>query len=528
MLRFTLILLFVPAILFSQQGLYPLNHEFNIEINKQLNLSKVFVHSGLKPLIFSQVQPVVYVDSIIYPANRDSSFLSKRKHTRFWRKLRTEDFIIIDSKPLHLAINPLLNLEYGKLKSSDSTYSVNTRGIELKGNIGKKFSFYSAFYENQAFYVTYITELINKTQVVPGQGSVKVFKKNGNDFSMVTGYFSYSPTKAVNIQAGHGKFFIGEGYRSLLLSDNSYNFPFLKATIAFKKWQYSSIFTELQDFKQKYYYYHYKKNGTFNFLSYHPISQVEIGLFEGIVWNTSDDSTYIRKFPVSFFIPVPLIRPLISPSLLDKNNVLSGFTIKIDLIDFIQLYGQLAINSRRGSLSSKTGYQLGFKCFDLFFSHLNKQNLYFQTEYNQTQPYMFSGSLPYQSYSHYNQALAHPLGAGFKEMVGILNYKFRDFFIHAKYTYAITSRDTANSNFGADIFIPLSKLNSFGNTIGQGLRTTISHKTIQAGFLINPNTNLQLLCGVDIRKYKNTLMEKISNFYYLGIRTSLTNFYFDF
>ena len=39
---------------------------------------------------------------------------------------------------------------------------------------------------------------------------------------------SYTPNKVLNIQFGHGKNFIGDGYRSLFLSDVSSPYPFLK------------------------------------------------------------------------------------------------------------------------------------------------------------------------------------------------------------------------------------------------------------------------------------------------------------
>ena len=64
---------------------------------------------------------------------------------------------------------------------------------------------------------------------------------------MASGYISFMPHRAVNLQFGTGKHFIGEGYRSLLLSDNSFNYPYLRATSRwFKdKVQYTNIFASL-------------------------------------------------------------------------------------------------------------------------------------------------------------------------------------------------------------------------------------------------------------------------------------------
>ena len=48
---------------------------------------------------------------------------------------------------------------------------------------------------------------------------------------MSSGYISYSPIKEFNIQFGQGKHFIGDGYRSMLLSDNSFNYPYLSISL---------------------------------------------------------------------------------------------------------------------------------------------------------------------------------------------------------------------------------------------------------------------------------------------------------
>jgi hypothetical protein len=66
-----------------------------------------------------------------------------------------------------------------------------------------------------------------------------------------------------------------------------------------------------------------------------------------------------------------------------------------------------------------------------------------------------------------NQELAHLLGAGFKEFVAILDYRYYIIVLNYKFNYAITSRDTSGFNFGDDIFksdITASQaMDSFGN-----------------------------------------------------------------
>ena len=95
-------------------------------------------------------------------------------------------------------------------------------------------------------------------------------------FTPLTHYQTYgwkeklAPNQFFNLQVGHGKNVIGEGYRSLLLSDVSPAYPFAKFTITHKRIQYVAMFNASQKIKS------YdnplligfqRKHGTFNFLN---------------------------------------------------------------------------------------------------------------------------------------------------------------------------------------------------------------------------------------------------------------------
>ena len=184
----------------------------------------------------------------------------------------------------------------------------NTRGILVQGDIGKKLSFSSSFYETQAqfpswvdsFAATYAdTALVKGAQVsysnfgfvlILGQGRAKPFR-DGYDFGMASGYVSYSPFERLNIQAGHGKHFIGEGYRSLLLSDNAFNYPYLRITSSWwkGKLQYTGIYNSMQSLNRIEFATtpeapFERKSGSFNYLSIAPVKWLQIGLFEGTIW----------------------------------------------------------------------------------------------------------------------------------------------------------------------------------------------------------------------------------------------------
>ena len=118
----------------------------------------------------------------------------------------------------------------------DYTYN-NTRGLQIQGSLGKKFSFSTSFYESQGRFADYFNqyaESIGKpgseteVAIIPGRGIAKRFKSDSYDYPVAEAYLSYSPAKFLNVQFGHGKNFIGDGYRSLLQSDVASSSPFLK------------------------------------------------------------------------------------------------------------------------------------------------------------------------------------------------------------------------------------------------------------------------------------------------------------
>ena len=54
---------------------------------------------------------------------------------------------------------------------------------------------------------------------------------------------------------------------------------------------------------------------------------------------------------------------------------------------------------------------------------LKLENLTIQSEFNLVRPYTYAHHNPVQNYAHYNQPLAHPLGANFSEKLLIVNYR---------------------------------------------------------------------------------------------------------
>ncbi len=493
-----------------------------------VNQSNHSVFSSVKPLIRSDLRNKNIPDSTLNHPDRDKRFLQNHKASWFYRKLRREDFIDFKHDQFRLRINPLLLLEYKTQQNNETTFFTNTRGIEFKADLGKRFSFYSSFYENQSRVPDFISDYVHTYLVMPGQGAVKFdnHRPNTFDYSRAEAYISVRPVQKFSFQFGHSKFFIGEGYRSFILSDNSFNFPFLKMSFDFGKFRYMILWNQYQLFETAYYNYHYRKYGSMNSLSWTPSSGFELALFEAITWqgNTPDKPD---NFNANFFNPLLLFRTF-QYGLNDEKNILLGINLRKKITKFEQFYGQFVLDELEKNQTGKNKYafQVGIKAFDLFRGNFYRQQLFILAEYNHASPYIYAHSDVLSSYTHYNQPLAHPAGSGLKEFVGIIDYRFRDFFFTVKYNHLTNSLDTLDSNFGSNPF--LQDLGTGGNEIGQGITNTTQNMRISLGLIINPVTNMKIYAEIWKRKVENSIQPADELYFSLGLKMDINNYYFDF
>ena len=509
----TILLFLLNVTLNAQQITLSLNSELQHQLEKNLLKKDTLTFTAQRPLIYANINAFINIDSIYYQKGRDQNIVSKLKHPAWWQKLRTEDLIIIKNKDFELKINPLMNFASGKT-SNDSSLSINTRGIDIQGNLGSKFSFRTGMYENQAYFPDYYSNFVRKRRVVPGQGRARVFQDKGYDYGLAYGNVSFSPSSLFNFQIGHGKHFIGEGYRSMILSDNAYSLPYAKWTTTWKKFRYTNLLvayqnidradgtTEVQN----------RRYGSLTSLDFLIGKFMEIGLTESIIWQKKDSLSY---FPdANYYNPFILYRTF-QYGLEDKNNVFIGINSKMKISKSVLAYFQIVFDGK-----DKNAYQMGFKYYDAF-----SLPLFIQIEYNVATPYTYS-HWDKQSYTGYNQEIAHPMGANFSEFFTRLRSHWKDFIITYQFNYIKTGLDSAGLNFGNNILSPIT--NTEGHLLYQGLLTNIVHHSLKVAYLINPSSNLQLYFEYRWRHFSNTQEDLSENYYYFGIKTNLSNLYSDF
>ncbi|HEY8399776.1 MAG TPA: hypothetical protein VIK89_00865, partial [Cytophagaceae bacterium] len=138
-------------------------------------------------------------------------------------------------------------------------------------------------------------------------------------------------------------------------------------------------------------------------------------------------------------------------------------------------------------------------------------------------PYTYAHSDGYTNYTHYNQPLAHPLGANLYEYLGLIRYQpISKLRLTAKAFYVKTGIDTLGSNWGSNVLLDYrDREREHGNFIGQGVATTIKFASLTVSYQITHNMFADLTHT--IRKSDSTLdtYDSNTNFTTLSLRWNI-------
>jgi len=526
---------------FSSQLNIPFTHQGYAKFDRHLNMIGLNSHTAAKPYI--------YQDVARYYDLKQVNLQTYKEGTSWWsKKLFNEHLVQVQGDDYWFTFDPIFDLQAGKDNAADfSTTFNNTRGVYIQGGLGKQFSFSTSFYESQGRFAHYINNYAESLRafgpdpaIIPGRGIGKRFKKDAYDYPVAEAYLSYTPNKFINIQFGHGKNFIGDGYRSLLQSDVSSPSTFLKLNTKFWKIKYTNTWMWLRDVRpevvqDKAFLTKYMAN---HYLSWNVSKRFNLGLFESVMWTNSND----RGFDVNYLNPLIFFRALEFETGQGAGNALVGLSGKYKLSNNANIYSQFIldefslndITGGKKSWKNKYGYQIGLKYFNAF----KIDNLLFQMEYNRVRPYTYSHNTIVLNYAHDNQSMAHLWGSNFSETILIGRYHYNRWFADAKIVFGKKgfdfNDDVDDFSYGGNIYRNYNERPfDSGVTVGQGNTTNIFHFELQSGYVLNPTTNLKLFAYVSYRDF-NPDADTAASFknstlwFSLGLRTDLFNWYFDF
>jgi hypothetical protein len=529
--------------LYKSQLNIPFSHSFYAQFDEQMNVMGSNNHTASKPYTYSEV-------SKYYNLNAENQKLLTNQNGWWVKKIFDENLVQVQGEGYWFTMNPILDLRTGRSTSnivSSNTFQ-NTRALQMQGALGEELVFTTTIFESQGRFADYYNNYAESIKpsggdpaIVPGIGIAKRFKTDAYDMPSAEANLTYTPSKFINMQLGYARNFLGDGYRSLLMGDVASPYPFFKINTTFWKLKYTNTYMWLKDVRpdatlERTYTTKYMAN---HYLSWNVSNRLNIGFFESVVWADTNN----RGFDLNFVNPIIFYRSVEFSSSARSGNAVLGLTSKYKWNNQINLYGQFLLDefslgevkAQNQSWKNKYGYQLGIKYYNAF----NVENLLMQLEYNHVRPYVYSHSDPLTNYGHNNQSMGHPWGGNFKEVIAIARFHKGRYFADAKLTFGIRGLDFDTTedgfNYGGNIYKNYNENRPFdtGVTIGQGNKTTLFMADVQAGYLLNPVTNMKLFGSFIFRNWSptvetTTVFRENTSWFSVGVRADIFNWYFDY
>jgi hypothetical protein len=485
------------------------------------------LHFTLSTIDRYNIQRLLMNNSEWAPGYSDS-FASAKPIFRSFYKTPAHMYAV-NTRDFTLRVDPLLNLQYGNANDGTGNIYINARGISIRGTIADKLGFYTSLLETQERNPAYVRDFTARFEAVPGQGYFKNSGSKDVDYSDARGGITFNGGKHFDFVFAYDKLFIGNGYRSLFLSDFSNAYLFLKINTRVWKLNYQNIFAEQtapftyangDNLRPK-------KYMAAHHLSFQAAKWLNIGLFESVSFGRGNGFELNYLNPFIFYRAIE--RHEGSP---DKASV--GFDFKANAVKNMQFYGQFLFNElvmseflhpSRGDWRNKQAFQLGAKYINAF----GVSNLDLQGEVNIVRPFVYTHYDSAGSFTHYNQPLAHPLGANFREFVLLAKYQpAPKLYLEGKLIAYKQGLDSAGFNFGSNLFLDYNtRIRDQNIFIGSGTPVNSIKLTFNASYELWENMFIDL--NTTYRNYNVQGQPKSSVFFYtIGFRANLQRREFDF
>ena len=347
--------------------------------------------------------------------------------------------------------------------------------------------------------------------VTPGGGRTKPFKIDGFDYAYAVGYFVYAPFKFLSVTAGNNAQFVGDGHRSLLLSDNSYSAPYFridwdihpKFSFSYMRSRHMNLLRRPATNSVESYYE--AKGYSVNYFTYKPSNKIAISLFESGEWNRGDSITSKHSHPL-FYNPVPFVSGLV---LKGKNEVVSllGLNIGYQVGKLHRLYAQVAMNDYA---TDKLGFQLGYRGYNYF----GLKDFMLQVEYNYTSSNLYQSTNPRLNSSHFNMPLAHVKGNGFQEVLLRTNYEIKRVYAEVTAVYYLLS------SYNSSSLLPTYNAQTLASN-------NVFYGSVELGYRFNRKMNFSVFGNYTFRTIDDPTV-LTTNQLNIGVRTGFINHYKDF
>ncbi len=448
---------------------------------------------------------------------------------KFWE--HAADLYSVHNKDFDLHFNFVTTNFLGKDNNTNKALWFTGRGVELRGMISDKLGFYTFVADNQGMFPKYVMDFPVQ-YTFPGEGLAKTSASKGTiDFLTARGYITFKPIKQINVKFGHDHNVFGSGYRSLILSDNSSPYLFLRLDTQLGRFKYTNLWTSMINNDETAWTsgLRGKKFAAVHHLSVNLTDKINVGVFEAEVFNRDAVG---GGYDLNYLNPIIFYR-YVESYIGSEDNALLGFDFRWLVGKKGSIYSQFVLDefltkylfNGSKSWTNKYSFQLGGKYVDAF----GIPNLDLQAEFNLVRPFTYAHKDGGRNYAHYGQSLAHPLGANFKEFVGIVRYKPTSrLSLYGTLMLANKGNDPQNMNYGGDILksyelrsdIPGHE-QGLGHKIGQGIMTKTVFTDLRLSYSLAHNLFLDGRFLIRNLKSDDPALTQKSNVFSIAVRYNM-------
>ncbi len=489
-IKFFLILLTTTAYVQAQMLVFPFHHRFQTTIEQYFH-NDSSLHPSIKPYL-TNVQLLKNKFNFSFQSSHDT----------------TKGFYI----------EPLIHSHY---QSFNHWYF--SGGFEAGGFWGKKLSF---IVQPRYFSIkpdSIMMEKYDSIGILSGIG--KINRTSGWWQKLaITGNIHWQTFSFLSFDVGIGKHFLGEGDRSLFLSDNSAPYPYIRGMA--KKWkvQYIVLYSFYREpiwknFNQPY----TRKNSTLHYISWHINKRFTLHAFETVIWQVRD-SIGNRGFDINYLNPIVFYRP-IEFSLGSPDNVMMGAGFALKVFKQSYIYGQFLLDefklsewkAKQGWWGNKFGFQTGIKTYQLF----DISSLFFRLECNVVRPFTYAHSDYLSTWGAMHEPLAHPLGANFIEWLSQISYSYKRWFVAIYANYYRQGEGNTLFNAGNNLYQSYNQnRQEYGNYLLIGSNTTVKYASFIIAYTLKPSWELNLFVKTEyLTKHQESKGTNDYLFVQLGINT---------
>jgi hypothetical protein len=490
------------------------------------------IFTGFRAINWLELKPYLknrgtdIMDSVFGISNDGTSYAFKQMGVDNWIKAATDKHVF--------TVDPYITLAGGYANNAVGGLLQAAGGVQFQGIYNDKLSYSFGLTTGYRQFPGYIDSYIVSNQnYQPGLGK-GTLQNNGYTSTQFNANLTYIGGKHFVLATGYGKNFIGDGYRSLILSDNASNNPYIRLQTKLWRFTYNVLYTRYENPRFTSFGKTEVKYSTLHYLGINFSKKIQIALYDNITW-LKNDTTSQRGFDVQYLNPLIFMRP-IEFTFGSPDNAFIGITGKYHIYKNGFIYGQIGLDDLNLSTSidhhsqnygNKYALQFGIWNKDLF----HVQNLSWRLEWNGVRPYTYGHGFGKVglNYTHNNQSLADPFNANFNEFISIFNYHNDRWYGMLENLFTVRGENpglpynNGEDLWGGEVGVPL-----FGAKTMQGTRHHYFYNQFSAGYLLNTRNRLAVQADIVYRKHTSPGISSSDVFFMLGIQTRIFNNYHDF